>query len=115
MVTRMDSVYNYVLCDCVLRKCRYTCGVWALRGLSAVTCVRRGGGEKTPAKPASRPAAARPALYAGSYWVCGGHNLGILDPPRAPPAPRLLSHECRRPVPWRSIWLDTESLSTERV
>ena len=60
MVTRMDSVYNYVLCDCVLRKCRYTCGVWALRGLSAVTCVRRGGGEKTPAKPASRPA--RPAL-----------------------------------------------------
>ena len=65
MVTRMDSVYNYVLCDCVLRKCRYTCGVWALRGLSAVTCVRRGGGEKTPAKPASRPAAARPALPAG--------------------------------------------------
>ena len=39
MVTRMDSVYNYVLCDCVLRKCRYTCGAWALRGLSAVTCV----------------------------------------------------------------------------
>ena len=76
MVTRMDSVYNYVLCDCVLRKCRYTCGVWALRGLSAVTCVRRGGGEKTPAKPASRPAAARPpcalqgfGFVAGTTWA----------------------------------------------
>ena len=71
MVTRMDSVYNYVLCDCVLRKCRYTCGVWALRGLSAVTCVRRGGGEKTPAKPASRgrraPCAA--GFVAGTTWV----------------------------------------------
>ena len=73
MVTRMDSVYNYVLCDCVLRKCRYTCGVWALRGLSAVTCVRRGGGEKTPAKPASRPAAARAlrsaGFVAGTTWA----------------------------------------------
>ena len=77
MVTRMDSVYNYVLCDCVLRKCRYTCGVWALRGLSAVTCVRRGGGEKTPAKPASRPA--RPALLGLSWRAQPGH-------PR--PAPR---------------------------
>ena len=81
MVTRMDSVYNYVLCDCVLRKCRYTCGVWALRGLSAVTCVRRGGGEKTPAKPASRPAAARPALC----WVC---ELWRAQPGHPRPAPR---------------------------
>ena len=81
MVTRMDSVYNYVLCDCVLRKCRYTCGVWALRGLSAVTCVRRGGGEKTPAKPASRPARGAP---------CAAAVLGLwrAQPGHPRPAPR---------------------------
>ena len=71
MVTRMDSVYNYVLCDCVLRKCRYTCGVWALRGLSAVTCVRRGGGENTPAKPASRNVAAGGGAPCAAGFVAG--------------------------------------------